>query len=226
MAVTRTRTRPVVRLRAAPPLDPPYDDELTLVTWVRGNTDQLELDLDGDSRRAPTGALTSGSAGAGSARATRCQTPEPAGRPGLPNRGAAPGSTAETTAAPVGPPADAVATATVEAQRAARRFLDTALEMFNGYRPVAHVRALTTPGLAAGLIEQLRTATERLPRPGRPGRPPTGPRLRRLSLRVCEPRPGVAEAAAAIGDNGRTWALAFRLERQRSRWIAVLVRLI
>lgn len=200
MATTKTRTRPAVRLRPAPPLDPPYDDELTLVAWLRGAGDQLELDF-----TAAGG--TPKASGAG--YRTRTQRFDPA----------------ERTA--VGSPVSA-ATATAETQRAARRFLDTCLEILNGYRPVAHARALTTPGLAMGLVEQFRAATERLPGMGRPAYPrqPASHLLRLLSLRVCEPKAGVAEAAAAIGNAGRTWALAFRLERCRGRWVAVVVRLV
>lgn len=201
MARTRTPTRPAVRLRAVPPLDPPYDDELTLVTWFRDSGDQLELDFAAadPARGAPGG-----------------DRHRPLGHP----------DAAQPAPGPVaGPSPQAVVVATPEAQRATRRFLATCLEILNGYRPVAHARALTTPGLAMGLVEQLRAATDRLPRSVRPGQP-AAERLRLLSLRVCEPRPGVAEAAAAIGTAGRTWALAFRLEHHRGRWIAVLASLV
>lgn|SRR5690606_28513407 len=197
MATTKMRTRPVVRLRPAPPLDPPYDDELALVAWLRSAGDQLELDF----------TAAGGTPGAsGTRHRTRTQRVD----------------TAEATV-----PGSPVA-ATAETQRAARRFLDTCLEILNGYRPVAHARALTTPGLAMGLVGQLRAATERLPGLGRPANPrrPASHLLRLLSLRVCEPKAGVAEAAAAIGNAGRTWALAFRLERCRGRWIAVVARLV
>jgi hypothetical protein len=45
-------------------------------------------------------------------------------------------------------------------------------------------------------------------------------------LRVCEPRAGVAEGAAALALFGRTWALAFRLEHKRGRWHCAAVRLV
>lgn len=195
MAATRAATRPAVRLRPVPPLDPPYDDELTLVAWLRSAGDQLELDFE-------------------SAKGT----PDVAGtgyRPPVGRLDAAAESPAQA------------ATASAETRRAARRFLDTCLEILNGYRPLAHARALTTPGLAAGLVEQLRSAADRLPRAAVVRqRQPAAQRLRLLSLRVCEPKAGIAEAAAAIGTPERTWALAFRLERCRGRWIAVLARLV
>lgn len=197
MAATRTRTRPAVRLRPAPPLDPPYDDELAIVTWLRSAGDQMELDFAAAGRTPDA---------AGTGYRPRTQRLDRADRA-------------------VDSP---VSAATAETRRAARRFLDTCLEILNGYRPVAHARALTTPGLALGLVEQLRAAAERLPGLGRPAHPRqlAAHRLRLLSLRVCEPKAGVAEAAAAIGNTGRTWALAFRLERYRGRWIAVLARLV
>lgn len=196
MAATRTRGRPAVLLRAAPPLDPPYDDELALVAWLRGANDQLELDF-----TSAGGMPHAGGTGP---------------RPPSGHAGGADSAAASLVHA---------ATATVEGQRAARRFLDTCLEILNGYRPVGHARALTTPGHAMGLMEQLRTAVDRLPGAVQP-RQPAPQRLRLLSLRVCEPRAGVAEAAAAIGNAGRTWALAFRLERLRGRWMTVLVQLL
>ncbi|MFC7544764.1 Rv3235 family protein [Plantactinospora sp. GCM10030261] len=38
-------SRPTVRIRPVPPLDPPFDDESTAYTWWRESTGQLALDL-------------------------------------------------------------------------------------------------------------------------------------------------------------------------------------
>jgi hypothetical protein len=55
-------------------------------------------------------------------------------------------------------------------------------------------------------------------------RRPEAVALRRL--RVCEPRRGVAEAAAVLHANGRAWALAVRLEQRRGRWLCTAVRTV
>ncbi|MFD0967526.1 Rv3235 family protein [Plantactinospora endophytica] len=123
------------------------------------------------------------------------------------------------------PPAPAaLAGATPEAKQAAKRFLDTCLEIVNGYRPAGHVRALASPPDAAGMVAQLTSAASRVSGRRRPGQPVRTVRLRRL--RVCEPRPGVVEAAAAVGVAGRTWAMAFRIERRRGSWVGTSVALL
>ncbi|MBF9128192.1 hypothetical protein I0C86_04170, partial [Plantactinospora sp. S1510] len=124
----------------------------------------------------------------------------------------------------VAPLPEALAGATPEAKHAARRFLATCLEIVNGYRPAGHVRPLSSPAEAAGIVEQLASAATRIGGRRRPGQPPRTVRLQRL--RVCEPRPGVAEAAAAVGVAGRTWAVAFRIERRRGNWVGVSVEVL
>jgi hypothetical protein len=185
-------SRPPVRLRAAPPLDPPFDDEPG-VTWTSGG--QLALDF-AASTRAPAGVRPPGSA---------------------PLRGRRP-------APPVGPPQASVA-ASMEARRAAHRFLTTCLEIFNGYRTVAHIRPLTNRGELHEVIQQLSAALERLTvlrRRAVGRRQPV--RLRRV--RVCEPRSGAAEAAAVLDIGGHVWAAAFRVERRHGSWVATAFRLL
>jgi hypothetical protein len=199
---TRPPARPAVRLRAVPPLDPPFDDELAGPAWPAGLDGQLALPL--ADLALPIGA----------------PRPDGWGRPG-PVR--APGT-------PIPLPPEALATASAEARQAARRFLHTCLEIFNGYRPAAHVRPLSAPADATAITEQLVAATRRLT-DGRPGArqrggSPAGPSVRPRLLRVCEPRPGVAEAAAAIGAAGQTWAMAFRLERRRGHWFGTVAQLL
>jgi hypothetical protein len=122
-------------------------------------------------------------------------------------------------------PPDALASATPEARQVARRFLNTCVEILNGYRPVAHIRPLATPADAEAVVGQLMAGIERLGASRRRvgcRREPVQVRL----LRVCEPRPGVAEAAVALGSGGRTWALAFRLERRRGAWVSTALRVV
>ncbi|HEX5596472.1 MAG TPA: Rv3235 family protein [Micromonosporaceae bacterium] len=129
---------------------------------------------------------------------------------------------------PLGPfplPPAALATASPEARHAARRFLIICLEIFNGRRPTAHIRPLTGRGEAESVVGQLSAGLDRLGmlrrRLHQRGQPVALQRMR-----VCEPHPGVAEAAAAIKSGGRTWAIAFRLERRRGTWVATVLRVL
>jgi hypothetical protein len=113
----------------------------------------------------------------------------------------------------------------MEARRAAHRFLTTCLEIFNGYRTVAHIRPLTNRGELHEVIQQLSAALERLTvlrRRAVGRRQPV--RLRRV--RVCEPRSGAAEAAAVLDIGGHVWAAAFRVERRHGSWVATAFRLL
>lgn len=209
---SRSATRPAVRLRPVPPLDPPYEDELAPEIWAAGSgSGQLALDLTAGARRAggPAGVGGGGrdrgpatgrdvSLGADGARR--------GGGPAGPARRAAPGTAA-------GP----------DARQAARRFLAICLEVLNGYRPLAHIRPLVHPAEVEAVLAQLTTGVERLARLRRAGKR-TAAQLR--VVRVCEPRPGAVEAAAVLVDAGRTWALAFRLERRQGRWVGTAVRVL
>jgi hypothetical protein len=131
-------------------------------------------------------------------------------------------------------PPDAMAGASPEAWEAARRFLSRCIEVINGYRPAGHLRALCDTLEAQSITEQLAGVARRTTRRARPrpavsdqGRSPqAGPGpwgvhpadVVRLRLRVCEPRAGVAEAAAVLSQHHRVWAVAFRLERRGPTW--------
>ncbi|RKR90351.1 hypothetical protein BDK92_4721 [Micromonospora pisi] len=207
---TRPPTRPAVRLRAVPPLDPPFDDELPGLHWPTGLDGQLALPLPAPTRVRVAVARTTGPGRAGQQGPAR-----PPHSPVLPL------------------PPESLVTASDEARQAARRFLSFCLEIFNGYRPAAQVRSLSAVAEAVAITEQLVTATRRLStqRPGRTVSRPRDPatsenQLRVRRLRVCEPRTGVAEAAAVLAAEGRCWAMAFRLERQRGNWLATVTRVL
>src|SRR5205814_97462 len=91
---------PAVRVRHAPPLEPPYDDE---------RADGLTVCL---------GQLEIGG--------------RPGGRAPLRATGAA------------GLPPGAAAPVSTEARAAAHRFVGVCVEVLNGFRPIGHLRALTT----------------------------------------------------------------------------------
>jgi hypothetical protein len=215
---TRPGVRPSIRLRAVPPLDPPFDDESAVATWPPPSVDQLALDL--WAQRPAVGRSGSVRTRDGTARggdpATGVTTARAgAGGPGVDRL--APNGT--------GPPPAALATASPEAKQAAHRFLGRCLEILNGYRPVGHIRPLSAPADAAGVLERVGAAVRRLTVPAaRPRRPIAPIRLRRL--RVCEPRPGVAEIAAVLGRADRAWALTLRLERRRGSWVATTLQLL
>ncbi len=179
-SVTRF-SRPTIRVRPAPPLDPPFDDEVAAEVWLRASPEQLAFDF---------------------------------GPPAVPVPRPAP------VALPVAPPAGSP-----EGRRAAHRFAALCLEVLNGFRPAAHLRPLSRPSDAGRVVERLVEAIGRLPRHHhRPGRPAELVKLR--LLRVSEPVPGVIEAAASLGTTGRTWAMAFRLERRRDRWLGTALEVI
>ncbi|MEO3926048.1 Rv3235 family protein [Micromonosporaceae bacterium B7E4] len=253
LARTRPPVRPTVRLRPVPPLDPPFDDECVPDTWVElapspgavppaverfrsavaerphpgrsvrpaavptSPTRPTERPATPGARPGPSTSQATAPPDPGTSPATAPPDPGTSRATSLPDQG--------TSRAAAGPPvADAVAGATPEAKRAAKRFLDTCLEIVNGYRPAWHVRALASPPDAAGMVAQLASATSRLCGRRRPGQPVHTVRLRRL--RVCEPRPGVVEAAAVVGVAGRTWAMAFRIERRHGSWVGTAVALL
>lgn len=122
-----------------------------------------------------------------------------------------------------------------ETRSAAAWFLNTCLEILNGYRPVAHLRTLSSPARAGAVTEAMAIAVRRVARgagAGRAGARRGQVRLRRM--RVCEPSPGVAEICAVLGltgggaaqEAGRCWAAAFRLERSQGQWRCTVARLL
>ncbi|MFU8849692.1 Rv3235 family protein [Micromonospora sp. SL1-18] len=124
--------RPPVRLRPAPPIDPPCTDEGS--PWA--DVDQLALDLFDPRRRDP---------GRPAGRAPEVR-PMPTG----------PGRRV------TGPPAAALATATPEATRAAYRFVRTFLEIVNGYRPPGQLRPHCLADAAARVAAELTRAARRV----------------------------------------------------------------
>jgi hypothetical protein len=82
---------------------------------------------------------------------------------------------------------------------AAARFVNTSLEILNGYRPVTHARALSAPLAAATVLEAMAEAVQRLRPAAR-----RGGLVKLRAMRTCEPRPGVAEIALVIAIDGGT----------------------
>ncbi|MFI6779921.1 Rv3235 family protein [Micromonospora sp. NPDC050276] len=189
-------SRPPVRLRPVPPFDPPYVDETDGPYWPAPTEGQLALDLFASTRPHPV-------------------------RP--PERRAVlrPVPTRSTVTHPVTSLPRATAP---ETTRAAHRFVGSCLEVINGYRSPAQVRALLDPARASALLTELARASGRAgasrQRAGRP-------LVRLLRLRVCEPREAAVEAAAVLtGAGGRSWAMALRLEHRRGRWLCTALHVL
>ncbi|KUL36787.1 hypothetical protein ADL15_12935 [Actinoplanes awajinensis subsp. mycoplanecinus] len=237
-----TGSRPAIHLRPIPGYEPPFDDELTPQLW--SPEQQLALEWPRPVRKPSAGPPAGPPVGS------------PAGRggPGLPGGGPPPGGGGAPGAAgsatlsgsaalsgSVGRPGGAsgpgpavapvVAGASGDARLAVKRFLRLCVEVFNGYRPPAHLRRLARPADAAEVVAQGLVGARRiaeLRRPRRPGdrRPKhtTPVAVRRVYL--CEPRSGAVEVAVALVTGERTWAMALRLELHQDTWCATTLRLI
>ncbi|MFC4148194.1 Rv3235 family protein [Micromonospora mangrovi] len=205
--------RPPVRLRPAPPIDPPFVDEDD--AWFRPNADQLTLDLFDPRRRDPGRPV-----GRDPGRPAWHESLRSAGRhPELRPTPAGPGRHPAAT-----PPPAARATATPEAARAAHRFTRTCLEILNGYRPPGQLRPLTDPGNVTEVAAELARAARRV---GPVRRRATRPSVQLRRLRVCEPRTGAVEAAVVLSaTGGGTWAMALRLEHRRGSWLCTTLQVL
>jgi len=178
-------------LRGLPafPTEPPYDDEFPRAEPPAGPFTRRALASGG--RRGP--------ATAGSSRGRTARSP--AG----PNRG--PGDVrlpAAPTTPPVRIPRQARDSRLRENPRPAATIVVRAIvEVLTGARPVTHLAGWATPSLLASL-ERFGGAY--------PGRGTV------RSIRIGEPRPGVAEVTAVIARSDRVAALALRMEATDGRW--------
>jgi hypothetical protein len=96
------------------------------------------------------------------------------------------------------------------------RLLQAITEVLAGERALAQLSAHLSPSVYEGLDAAARPMTK----PG--GRPPAVPAVR--SVRMCEPRPGVAEVAAVVRRGNRMAAIAMRLELRAERWRCVALQ--
>jgi hypothetical protein len=104
-------------------------------------------------------------------------------------------------------------------------FVNTCLEILNGYRPIGHVRMVAHPLAAPVVLEEMSQAVRRVRRAVRAA---GGHQLVKLRImRTCQPRPRVAELAVVVGlGSARRWALAFRLEQVHGRWLCTAASLL
>jgi hypothetical protein len=117
----------------------------------------------------------------------------------------------------------ALAGASPEAQSAAMRFLNFCLELLNGFRTPAQLRPLIEPELSIVITDEL-TRAMRLAVELR--RRSSDSKIRRNTLRVCEPIDGAAEAAAVLSDATRTFAMAYRIEKRTPTWRCAFLKFL
>jgi hypothetical protein len=221
--------RPLVRIRRAPALEPPADDDrrpddhpvcagqLALFTSVPGVRGNAQHGYPGAAAarpaRGPTGSTdpSAGQAEAGQAGESGAQaSTRTGGADGGPARTSGAGADTPSVSAP--------------AQVAAGRFVAVCVEVLNGFRPAGHLRALTTPFEFATISTQL---TRRAVRVRMPNRDRTGQeRVRVRRLRVFEQRAGVAEAVAVLHHGEASWAIALRFEHRRGSWLCTLLEVV
>ncbi|MEX2503942.1 MAG: Rv3235 family protein [Egicoccus sp.] len=94
-------------------------------------------------------------------------------------------------------------------ERLAALLVGVWLEVRAGLRPLRQLEPLVTPVVHRRLVQQM------------PGVRGLAPLARVSRVRACSPTEGVCEAAVTVTANGRTTAVAVRLERHLGRWRAV-----
>lgn len=194
-----------VRIRRAPAVEPPADDdrrrdEHPVCTGQLALFTSIQSARTGPATAVPDGGPADGPAG---------DAAHPAPGPTGSADGPAPGRSPHAPAIPVA------------AQVAAGRFVSACVEVLNGFRPVGHLRALTTPFDYAAVVKQL-TKRARLRVPAAPG----GNRVGLQRVRVFEQRAGVAEAVAVLRHGNVTWAIALRFEHRRGTWLCNLLEVV
>ncbi|MFY1636135.1 Rv3235 family protein [Solwaraspora sp. WMMB335] len=232
---TRIR-RPPIRLRSAPPLDPPFTDEAVQFGIDPGG--QLALDLTGGAARPGAGR-----GGAGQHLVLAALPPDALAGASPQARQAAHRFLAATVEIingfrPVGHVrrlADPAHAQTICGQ------LAIAVDRARGLgRPTGVVRGTRGPRRDAPTTRNgppVRAAGSPTRADGSPtradGSPITGSGRQRATellrvrqIRICEPTHGVVETAAVLGTGSRSWALAFRLERRASAWLSTAVQVL
>jgi hypothetical protein len=103
----------------------------------------------------------------------------------------------------------------------ARRFVQAVVEVVSGDRPCTQLIRWTDRDVYESLtarVAELSGVTGSVPPVGRP-------RAKVVSVKMCQPRDGVAEIAAHVRQGRRSHALAARLEQGEQRWICTALEL-
>ncbi len=101
-------------------------------------------------------------------------------------------------------------------RRWAGQFVQAAVEVSAGYRPVSQLSRWTSEEVYSGVTRRARLSSRTEPRviTRRLAPPPA----RVQSVRICSPADGVVEACAVVRDRERTRAVALRMEGLDGRW--------
>ena len=153
------RPRPPIRLRPVPQFDPPFDDELEPEVWAARPPARLRLVGPRPVQRRPTG----GDADTGPAgRQIRSSDPGPrsSGRPSRARAGQRHGT---STGGQFGTARTCVGRRVRGREARRPQFVAMCVEVLNGYRPAAHLRRLSRPGQAAGVVAQALAAAHGSP---------------------------------------------------------------
>jgi len=125
-------------------------------------------------------------------------------------------------------PLEALVGASGVCQTAARRFLMLCLEVCQGFRPSGQLARICRPAEAVQITEEISRLARRVAelRPANTAAR-SGVAVKPRRLRVCEPRPGIGEAAVVLNAYGNVIAFAFRIERQDDgNWLATAAVLL
>lgn len=119
----------------------------------------------------------------------------------------------------------AIAGASPECHTAALRFLNFCLELLNGFRSPAQMRAVVAIEHATTILDEM-SRSMRCVHERRRRHP--GSKVRRSQVRTCEPRPGAGEVTAVLNDGHRTFAMCYRLERHSGSgsWKCVALKVL
>jgi Family of unknown function (DUF6459) len=127
------------------------------------------------------------------------------------------------------------------ARLATRLFLATCLEIVGGYRPVTHLRPFCRPeqfpdianqvtgqvtnppgrfrGRAYGVVRMPGSAPPGTRKPAGTARPVAAERVVLRRVQTSEAVAGAIEVAVVLTRSDQVWAMAFRLEEWRGRWV-------
>lgn len=195
---------PLVRLRPAPVLEPPFDDDAGGLDRAQPETGRLSRQrAAGEPERAPARSLE-----------------WPAGRATRSAAASSPAGTAPISEGKLA--AHRYLARCVEVLGGFRPMVHlrilTAPAVFDRIA-VELTRPRSAPEYRAGARTPVALPTDRpWPHTARLT-PAPGGRVVLRHLRVGEPRDGVAEVAAILGRGDQVWAMAVRLERHRGAWL-------
>jgi Family of unknown function (DUF6459) len=200
--------RPVVTVRRAPALDPPYEGQAQPPPGMQ----MLPLEWSGPRTAERTRPARAGDF---PAQARAGERPTGDGEPVLK---LPPGALPRPATRPRPLPP-------TTARAAAQRFVGMCVEVLNGFRPAAQLRPVAAVQRFNDIADQLvRRAVRMRLTPGQAARQGRLLRVRRMLL--CEPRDGVAEAAVVLEQGQVCWAMAVRLERSAEGWRCTVLQVV